>query len=379
MKKVKLIAMLVVAVMVLSLFAGCGGGGGSSAGGSSANSDEKFTLVVTNHDASTSVGESYVETMLNQIAEESGGRLEFVYYAGGSMFAGPEAVDAVRTGAADICWNATSITVGVFPVSEFLNVPLNGITCAQMGSKVLRDMYNEIPECKAEYDDFYVVELQGNCAAPLSTVDRRIESPNDLKGLSIRSAGTVQSNYINMIGAAASSMPTGEVYEALEKNVVSGMTNDWHNIDCFNLYEVVKYVMDYTVNTTSCFMLMNKDKYNSLPADLQALFDKYNDYASDMAGWYWDSCRFSTGDKMEELGVEVYQPNDEVRSFLESEQFKNEMIDWYIEYLNGAGLDGQTIYDKCVEIVARYADDYADPYATPISVDEWDQSSVNNY
>ena len=374
MKKIKLIAMLTVAVMVLSLLAGCGGGGGSSAG-----SDEKYTLVVTNHDASTSVGQSYVETMLNQIAEESGGRLEFVYYAGGSLYSGPEAVDAVRTGAADICWNATSITVGVFPVSEFLNVPLNGITCAQMGSKVLRDMYNEIPECAAEYDDFYVIELQGNCAAPLSTVDRKIETPNDLKGLSIRSAGTVQSNYINMIGAAASSMTTGEVYEALEKNVVSGMTNDWHNIDCFNLYEVVNYVMDYTINTTSCFMLMNKDTYNKLPEDLQALFDKYNAYASDMAGWYWDSCRFSTGEKMEELGVEVYQPSDEVRAFLESEEFRLAMEDWYIEYLNSAGLDGQAIYDKCMEIVARYADDYADPYATPITVAEWDQSSVENY
>ena len=157
------------------------------------------------------------------------------------------------------------------------------------------------------------------------------------------------------------------------------MTNDWHNIDCFNLYEVVNYVMDYTINTTSCFMLMNKDTYNSLPEDLQALFDKYNAYASDMAGWYWDSCRFSTGEKMEQLGVEVYQPNNEVRAFLESEQFKNEMIDWYIDYLNKAGLDGQAIYDKCVEIVARYADDYADPYATPISVADWDQSSVNNY
>lgn len=369
--KTKLIALLMASAMVMCLLAGCGGGGGSDS--------KVYEFVVTNHDAVTSVGESYVETVLGQIAEESNGRIKFTFNAGGSLFSGPEAVDAVRTGAADLCWNATSITVGVFPVSEFLNVPLNGITCAQMGSKVLRDMYNEIPECKAEYDDFYVFELQGNCAAPLSTVNKKIETPDDLKGLSIRSAGTVQSNYVTMIGAAPSSMPTGDVYEALEKNVVSGMTNDWHNIDCFNLYEVVKYVMDYTINTTSCFILMNKDKYNELPDDLKALFDKYNDYASDMAGWYWDSCRFSTAEKMEELGVEIYQPSAEVRDFLQSENFKNEMVDWYVEYLNGYGLDGQAIYEKCAEIVSRYAAEYADPYSTPISVADWDMSSVNNY
>ena len=386
MKK-KLIAMLLTGAMAMSLLSACGGGGGGSgepanpgSSGDPAKPDDKvYELIVTNHDSGTSVGEAYVETMLNQISEESGGRLKFLFYPGGSLFGGGEAVDAVRSGSADICWNATSITVGVFPVSEFLNVPLNGITCARMGSKVMRDMYNEIPECAAEYEDFYVLELQGNCAAPLSPTQVKIESPADLKGLSIRSAGTVQSNYINMIGAAASSMSTSEVYEALEKNVVNGMTNDWHNIDCFSLYEVVKYVMDYTINTTSCFMLMNKDKYNSLPEDLQQLLDKYNDYASDMAGWYWDSCRFSTAYKMGEFGVEIYEPSEEVRAYLESDEFRQEMADWYIKYLNDKGLDGQKIYDKCMEIVARYADEYADPYGTPITVDDWDQSSVNNY
>lgn len=157
------------------------------------------------------------------------------------------------------------------------------------------------------------------------------------------------------------------------------MTNDWHNIDCFNLYEVVQYVMNYTVNTTSCFMLMNKAKYESLPEDLQALLDKYNNYASDMAGWYRDCMYTITGEKMKDLGVEIYTPNDEVRAYMESEEIKVAMEQWYIEYLNGFGLDGQKIWDKCTEIVARYADDYADPYSAPMKLEDWDPSSVNNY
>jgi TRAP-type C4-dicarboxylate transport system substrate-binding protein len=393
------ISMLLAIVMILALalsLTACGGNGGDTTtptnqgtdnqgtdnqGGDTQPADDgkTYTLIVTNHDASTSVGEQFVETVLGQIAEESGGRLEFIFNPGGSLFGGGEAVEAVRSGSADICWNATSITVGVFPVSEFINVPLNGITCAQMGSKVLRDMYNEIPECAAEYDDFYVLELQACSTAPLSTVDKKIESPDDLKGLSIRSAGTVQSNYVNMIGASASSMSTAEVYEALQKSVVKGMTNDWHNIDCFNLYEVVNYIMDYPINATSCFLLMNKDIYNSLPADLQALFDKYNDYASDMAGFYWDSMRFVTGDKAEERGVEIYEPNAEVYDYLTSDEFQAEMAAWYVEYLNGYNLDGQAIYDKCMEIVARYADDYADPFAEPFYPEDWDLASIANY
>lgn len=113
MKK-RITAMLLAVVMLFSLSA-CGGGGGD-------NGDKVYELIVTNHDSSTSVGQAYVEAVLNQISEESGGRLKFVFNSGGSLFGGGEAVDAVRAGSADICWNATSITVGVFPISEFLNV-----------------------------------------------------------------------------------------------------------------------------------------------------------------------------------------------------------------------------------------------------------------
>ena len=388
--------------MVLSL-AACGSSGSSSSSAASSASSatsasseasseassssetaaadgEVYNLIVTNHDSSTSVGESYVETLLNQISEASGGRLTFTFNSGGALFGGGESVDAVKNGAADICWNATSITVGVFPIAEFCNVPLNGITCARMGSKVMQDMLAEIPEAAAEFDDFHVIEIQSCSTAPLSTVGYKIESPEDFHGKSIRSAGTVQSKYIELLGAAPSSMGTSEVYEALQKSVVSGMTNDWHNIDCFNLYEVVDYCMDYAINATSCFLLMNKEKYESLPADLQELIDSYSNYASDMAGYYWDCMRFITGDKMEEQGVEIYQPNDEVLAYMQSDELKQEMQDWYIQYLTDKGYDNaQEIWDKCTEIVARYADEYADPFAERIELEDWDMDSIENY
>lgn len=390
MKK-RLLCVLLAAAMLLAMTA-CGSGSGSAApaenAGSAAGSaaaapaaadGETYNLLVTNHDASTSVGEKYVEDLFNQISEASGGRLTFTFNSGGSLFGGGEAVEAVRSGAADICWNATSITVGVFPVSEFCNVPLNGITCARMGSKVMQDMIAEIPECADEYKDFHVVEVQCCSTAPLSTVGFKIETPDDFSGKSIRAAGTVQSNYIQKLGSAPSSMGTSEVYEAMQKGVVGGMTNDWHNIDCFNLYEVCDYVMDYPINTTSCFLLMNKDVYNSLPADLQQLIDSYSKYASDMAGYYWDTCRFSTADKMVQNGVEIYEPSEEVRAYMSSDSLRDEMKAWYIDYLNEKGLDGTAIWDKCMEIVGRYADEYKDPFAEKIELSGWDQGSISNY
>ena len=129
----RIIALLLALCMVFAL-AACGGdtseADGNEApaadeGGEAAADDTVYELVVTNHDASTSVGQQYVENVLDQVSEESGGRLKFVYYSGGSLFGAGDAVDAVRNGSADICWNATSISVGVFPIVEFVNIPLD--------------------------------------------------------------------------------------------------------------------------------------------------------------------------------------------------------------------------------------------------------------
>lgn len=326
--------------------------------------DGTYNLVFTNHDATTSVGEQFCETFLNQIADASDGHITVEYNAGGSLYGGGEAVDQVENGGADLCWNATSITTGRFLVSEYISVPLNGITCAQMASKVARDMYDQLPEMQEEYSDFKVVELQGNCAAPLSTREVKIETPDDLQGVTIRAAGTVQSQYINDLGAAAQSMSTADVYEALSKGVVQGMTNDWHNIDCFKLYEVIDYCMDTTINNTCCFILMNKDVYDSMEEDLQQLIDSYYAYGSDMAAYYWDSMRVTTGAEMEENNVEIYTPSDEVKAYMESDEEAQAMRDWYVNYLTENGYDNaEDIVSTCESIVAQYADEYADPYS----------------
>lgn len=393
----KVIALIMALVLCLALFAGCGnsgsGGGANdtpannnsgSAGGSGssapAGDGKTYNLVVVNHDASTSMGEAYIETLCGMMEEESGGRLTFTFYPGGSLLGATETLDGVKEGSADICWSATSFFSQRFPISEFINLCANGISSARMGSDVYQQMYEEIPELQAELGDWKIIALHACSYGPISTVKSKIETPDDFKGKQIRTAGTIASQYITALGATPVSIPTSDVYEGVSKGVFDGFTNDWHNIDCFKLYEPIDYCLDLPVSYTSCFVMMSKDAYNNLPADLQAVIDKFAaGYAGDMAGYWWDSCNYWVADKMRENGVEVYKPSAELLEWATSDEIVGSIHEWYINYLNDAGLDGQAIYDKCMEIVARYADEYADPYATRIDVSGWDKNSVNNY
>jgi hypothetical protein len=49
--------------------------------------------------------------------------------------------------------------------------------------------------------------------------------------------------------------------------------------------------------------------------------------------------------------VEVYKPSDELKAWAQSDEIVSGIHQWYIDYLNEKGLDGQAIYDKCMSIV----------------------------
>lgn len=374
---------LLVILLTLSLMAGCGAVSYEPAGMTpdaySASSNPQvssdggiYELVVQNHDPADSICGQYVEAWGRTVEEASGGRIRFVYYHDGTLVGADDSVNAVIKGTADICWSAAAIYSGQFPISEFIQLPLSGITCARMGCDVILDMFREVPEFQDEYRDFKVIMI-GSCTyAPISTTTEKLETIGAIQGLRIRAPGSTSALWSSGIGMSPMTVPTPETNELLKKGVIKGCLNDWHNISATKLYENLNYIMDFPTPGSPIFMLMNKEKYASLPADLRAIIDRYSgEYASKMAGIYWDSTRAWIYDNTEAFGVEIYKPSDELYAHLTSDKVKENVHRQYIEYLNGFGLDGQAIYDACMKIVSRYAQVYADPWSERVSIEDF--------
>lgn len=378
----KTLALLLIIVMTVGLLTVTGCGSKNTASGSGANPDASsntsapdgkvYEFVVQNHDPAGSICGQYVEAWGSKIEEASAGRIKFEYYHGGSLVGAGDSVNAVLNGTADICWSAATIYSGQFPISEFIQLPLSGINSARMGCDVMTDMYNEIDAFQNEYKDFKVVML-GSCTyAPVSTTTKKLESVDDIQGLRIRAPGSTCALWCSATGMSPMTVATPETYESLEKGVIEGCLNDWHNISAFNLGDNLDYIMDYPTPGSPIFLLMNTDKYEALPDDLKAIVDQYSGaYAADMAGIYWDSTRAWIYDNAKEIGVEIYEPSEELYAYFTSDEVKEQVHSQYIEYLNGYGLDGEAIYNKCMEIVSRYSDEYADPWATSVSIEDF--------
>jgi TRAP-type C4-dicarboxylate transport system substrate-binding protein len=354
MNKRKFTALMLVFVLAATVLSACGSKDEPSDGGDATG--EVIELVVQNHDPAGSICGQYIEawgSMIEKASEEleSGNRIKFTYYHGGSLGGATDSVDMVANGTADVAWSVVGLYSGRFPVTEGLMLPLLEVKNARDGSAAAMAMYRESPEMQAEFEDFYLIQASACSYHPLELANKKVETVADLKGLRLRTPGATVNPFLEGIGAAPTVIPTPETYESLQKNVIDGCVNDWHNVAANKLNEITKYIVDYPFFISPLFMIMNKDKYNSLPDDLKAIVDQYSgDYASEMAGKFWDVTRSWVID--DPLGAEIYAPNDEfVKALAPAAEAAHTV---YAETLDKAGLDGDAILKKWIEIGQQY-------------------------
>ncbi len=97
----------------------------------------------------------------------------------------------------------------------------------------------------------------------------KVDNPQDFAGKKIR----VFPPFIPLItslGAAPINLPMGDIYTAMERGTVDGfvMTHLGFVKD-FSWHEVTKYVIDYPLYQATAVILVNPEKWNQLPANVQ--------------------------------------------------------------------------------------------------------------
>jgi tripartite ATP-independent transporter DctP family solute receptor len=109
----------------------------------------------------------------------------------------------------------------------------------------------------------------------LTNSKRPITTPDDLKGIKFRVAGSkLYLETFRLLGANAVTMSFGEVFTALQQGVIDGQENPTAIIDSSKLYEVQKYLTLWNYSFDPLVLCINKRLFDSLsPADQKALRD----------------------------------------------------------------------------------------------------------
>ena len=225
------------------------------------------------------------ERLAQRITAMSGGRLTVKVFAAGELVPPFEAFDAVSSGTADLYHGAEYYWQGKSKAFNFFAAVPFGLTATEMsswihhaGGQALWDELSAGFNIKPMMVANTGVQMGG-------WFNKEINSLEDYKGLKIRMPG-LGGEVLRRIGAAAVSLPGGEIFPALQSGAIDATewVGPWNDL-AFGFYKVAKYYYypGFHEPGTTLSGGVNLDVWNSLSDEDKAIIEAAataeNDYS----------------------------------------------------------------------------------------------------
>jgi TRAP-type C4-dicarboxylate transport system substrate-binding protein len=228
-----------------------------------------------------------IQAWCDKIAKESADRMKCQIYPAMQLGGTPaQLFDQARDGVADIVWTIPTYSAGRFLKSEVFELPF--FTHSAKGSS--RAFWNYVQKnAMDEYAGVKPLWLHLNEGSSFHLTNAKgVKNLEELKGLKIRAATRLNSRMLAVLGATPVQMPLPAVPESMAKGVIDGAMVPWEGVPAAKLQEIAKSHLDVPAGqpkfANSIFaFVMNKAKYDSLPADLKKVID--NNSGADTSAW----------------------------------------------------------------------------------------------
>jgi TRAP-type mannitol/chloroaromatic compound transport system substrate-binding protein len=230
------------------------------------------------------------EEYVKRVNEMAGGRLRIDYLLGGAVVKPFEVMDATSKGVLDAAHSVPVYWYGKSKVASlFGSGPINGCDAPQTLAWIYRGggqaLYEELlGKLGLNVVGFFAMPMP---TQPLGWFKKPITSAAGLKGLKYRTVGLAADLFQEM-GAKVTQLPGGEIVPALERGVIDAFEfNNPTSDSRFGAQDVIKnYMMGSYHQAMEFFeIVFNKNKWNSIPKDLQAVL-KYGVEAASSSNWW---------------------------------------------------------------------------------------------
>lgn len=176
------------------------------------------------------------------VKERSNGEIVIDVKFGGVLGQGEkEVVEQVQFGALDMARISISPVTEFVPALEAFGLPyiwksqesMWKVLKGDIGARLLKEVENY---------KFYGLCYYESGARSFYNSKKEITKVEDLKGLKIRvQSSQLMLDLVNVLGANATPIAFGEVYDAISKGVVDGAENNWPSYESTAHYEVAKF------------------------------------------------------------------------------------------------------------------------------------------
>ena len=275
-----------------------------------------------------------------------------------SLAKGSDLVTATGVGIADVAALNAHQEPGKLPLSMVGQLPGigNGMWARATG---FWDLMNQEP---------LLSEYTKNNLRPLAVVlstdqaiisNIPIRSVADIEGKKISGAGMIAQT-IAALGGVPVAMAPGEQYEGLQRGTIDGVAAPAAAIWDFKFYEVGKYYTVFELGYRVQPVVINQDKWNEIPADIQKIMlDSVPDCTIIAADAFIKDTDILAMQTMKDNGVEIIQPSAADKAAVKKVQAGQ--ADAWAADLEAKGIPGKKVLDDFRSLVEKY--DKVDTYA----------------
>jgi TRAP-type C4-dicarboxylate transport system substrate-binding protein len=283
-----------------------------------------------------------------EIGKRTDGRVEIQVFPAGTLTKAKQCYDGVVSGISDIGMSVFAYTRGRFPVMEALDLPL-GYPSGLVATRTANAFYNQFQP--RELAQVKLLYLHAHGPGLLHT-QKPVNTMAELEGMKIRSTG-LSAKIVEQLGGVPVAMPQPSTYEALQKGVVEGTFGPMEVLKGWKQGEVIKSTTDCKSvgYTTAMFVVMNRSKWDQLPADVQKIFSDVSREWIDVHGRTWDNNDEEGRTFTLSLGNQIISLSD-----AESAKWKEAVqpiIDNYVQSAKSKGLEGEAFVKTLNELIAQ--------------------------
>ena len=252
----------------------------------------------------------YVE----RVEKMSGNRLKVDLLTAGAVVKAFQVQDAVNDGVLDAAHTVTAYWYGKNKAASLFGTgPVFGADAPQTlawihkggGKELYRELVQDI--LKLNLVGFFCMPMP---TQPLGWFKSEVKNADDLKGLKYRTVG-LATDIMQGMGLKVTQLPGGEIVPALERGVIEAFKFNNPTADRqFGAQDVSKVYMMGSYHQAAEFfeIIINKDRFESLPAEHQAILE-YAAEAANTANYAMAMDRYSADLQtlINDDGVKVYR------------------------------------------------------------------------
>lgn len=349
MKRKSLVAALVLALSSLGITA-CDEGG------------PDYVLHYTTYSSATSDQSKTTQRWAERVSELTDGKVKVEFHYSQSLVGADEAVQATLDGRADLAQVGSIYAASDLSMYTVIELPFETKN-PEAHMRTIQRMYEESEQYREDFDR---QGLRLLFPLPLGSMmmglESPAESPDDLRGRSIRSGGLASeallAKKVNPVAMTAT-----DIYESMERGVVDGYTAlAIANLPAFGLTRATPYAVDPGLGAySSSIVVINADLFDSMPEEYQEALLEASATAIDIGLEEMDAAGKAACDGLREAGTKFSAFSDEdVKAWADSTTIA---ADWTRRY-TARGYDAQAVLDDYRAIVSdeEGKSDYADPF-----------------